>query len=335
MFEINKTMDFTPHSLMAFCVLCLALITGCSPTPPEPLRIATNVWPGYEPLYLARELGYYDSAPVRLVEHAAATDVIRAYRNGAIDAAALTLDEVLLLAQHGLRPKIVLVMDFSHGGDTLIAQSELTELSALQGRRIGVESSALGAYMLQRTLEHAGISHTDIHTVSVPADQHERAFSSKQIDAVVTFEPVRSKLLRQGANELFDSSRIPGEIVDVLVVRESYLQQHPDIVEAVLKGWFQALDYQASSPQRSAAIMAQREGLSVEDFTASLSLLQVPTLDGNLEQLYGPEALLKNTAGRLQHVMIEHKLQEKSIELDSLFHPDIVKAIAAEGQGHS
>ena len=87
------------------------------------MHIGTNVWPGYEPLYLARELGYFDDQPIHLVEHAAATEVIRAFRNGTIDAAALTLDEVLLLAQHGQNPRIVLVMDFSQGGDTLIVQS--------------------------------------------------------------------------------------------------------------------------------------------------------------------------------------------------------------------
>jgi NitT/TauT family transport system substrate-binding protein len=308
-------------------LLCLYLLTGCSPAPPEPLRIGTNIWPGYEPLYLARELGYYDDQPIRLVEHAAATEVLRAFRNGTIEAAALTLDEVLLLAQHGQNPRIVLVMDFSQGGDALIAQTHLSKLDDLRGRRIGVESTALGAYMLKRTLDHAGLEHTDVEVVSLPVDKHERAFLSGQIDAVVTFEPVRSKLLKQGANELFDSSRIPGEIVDVLVVRQAYLERQPEVVEAMLDGWFKALAYHDSEAKRSAAIMARRHDLSVEEFLDSLARVHIPSLQENIQQLSGPAPALNKTASRLQSVMLGHSLQDNAVELDTLYYPRSLKTL--------
>lgn len=69
-----------------------------------PLRIGTLVWPGYEPLYLARERGYLDPKSVRLVEYPSNSEVTRAFRNRAIEAAALTFDEVHpLLASSGRR----------------------------------------------------------------------------------------------------------------------------------------------------------------------------------------------------------------------------------------
>jgi NitT/TauT family transport system substrate-binding protein len=308
-------------------VMILGVIAACSPTPPQPLHIGTNVWPGYEPLYLARELGYFDGQPIHLVEHAAATEVIRAFRNGIIEAAALTLDEVLLLAQHGQNPRIVLVMDFSQGGDTLIAQTAISKLDDLRGRRIGVENTALGAYMLKRTLDHAGLEHTDVEIVSLPVDKHQRAFLSGQVDAVVTFEPVRSKLLKQGAVELFDSSQIPGEIVDVLVVREAYLKRQPQVVEAMLKGWFKALGYYDSDATASAAIMARRQGLSAEEFLDSLAGLHIPSLQENLEQLNGSSPALDKTASRLQRLMLDHNLQNKVVDLDRLYYPQSLKTL--------
>ena len=65
----------------------------------SPILLGTNVWPGYEPLYLARSLGYWDDSSVKLVEYSSASQVIRAFRNDAIHIAALTLDEVLLLKE--------------------------------------------------------------------------------------------------------------------------------------------------------------------------------------------------------------------------------------------
>ncbi len=137
-------------------VLLIALLAqvviACGEAPQTPMRIGTNVWPGYEPLYLARDLTYIDERFVRLVEYSSASQVIRAYRNGAIDAAALTLDEVLLLAQDELEPRVVLVMDVSHGGDVILGQAGLQDMRDLKGKRVGFEDTALGAYVLARAL---------------------------------------------------------------------------------------------------------------------------------------------------------------------------------------
>ena len=67
-----------------------------------PLRIGTNVWIGSEPLYLARELGHLDPAAVQLVEYPSASEVLRAYRNQAIDGMVISLDELFGLAADGL-----------------------------------------------------------------------------------------------------------------------------------------------------------------------------------------------------------------------------------------
>ena len=80
--------------------LALAL-AGCTREPETALRIGTNVWIGSEPLYLARELGSLDPAPVQLVEYPSASEVLRAFRNQAIDGMVISLDELFGLAVDG------------------------------------------------------------------------------------------------------------------------------------------------------------------------------------------------------------------------------------------
>ncbi len=110
-------------------LLLLLLLTACGQAPRPPLRIATNVWPGYEPLYLARELGYFDPRTVRLVEMGSSTEVLHELRNGTIDGAALTLDEALSAVAEGLPLVVVLVMDISAGADALVARPGLERLA--------------------------------------------------------------------------------------------------------------------------------------------------------------------------------------------------------------
>jgi NitT/TauT family transport system substrate-binding protein len=52
-----------------FCMLLLPAVPACFHEEKEPLRVGTLLWPGSEPLFLARDLGYIDDGSSRLVEY--------------------------------------------------------------------------------------------------------------------------------------------------------------------------------------------------------------------------------------------------------------------------
>lgn len=154
-------------SLMGICLAVVLLLSACTrPATESPLRIGTNNWPGYEPLYLARDLGHYKGTPIKLVELPSTSEVMHALRNRTLEGAALTLDETLTLLDSGFHLKIILVMDFSDGGDVLLAKPEIASLSALRGKRVAVEYTAVGAIILDAALNAAGLSASDITIVS-------------------------------------------------------------------------------------------------------------------------------------------------------------------------
>lgn len=282
-------------------------LSGCGPRE-SPLRVGANVWPGYEPLFLARSLGYYREQPIQLMEFSSTAEVIRAYRNGLIDVAALTADEALRVV--GTQPghRIVLVCDASKGADVLLAKPEFHSLQELKGRRVGVETTALGAFMLARALDHAGMSAADLVIVPVPLPEHERAFLAGQVDAVVTFEPHRSRLLAAGARRLFDSSQIPWEVVDVLLARRELSAAKRQALAALVAGWFDALKHLREQPADAAARMAPREGVTPREFLDSLQGLELPDRETNL-RLLGPST--NNLAGvlrQLSAVMLKHRM---------------------------
>ena len=153
----------------------------------QSLRLGTNVWPGYEPLYLARSMNQFDESSVRLVECSSASQVIREFRNNTLEIAALTLDEVLLLKEDGYDVKIILVTDISHGGDVILAKPEIASLEHLRGRNVGVEHTALGAYVLTRALQSAGMSVGELNVIPLEIDKHERAFDDDKVDKAVSW----------------------------------------------------------------------------------------------------------------------------------------------------
>lgn len=306
------------HRLLLVVILLLgpALLTA-----DHAVRVGTNVWPGYEPLYLAAEIAPEMMAGIQLVEYPSASEVIRGFRNQVLEAAALTLDEVLLLLESGLPLKVVLVMDVSQGGDVLLARPGIDSVAALRGHRIGVESSALGAYFLTRALEIHGLSVADITPVHLSVDDHEQAYRTGEVDAVATFEPVRTRLLNAGAQEVFSSAALPGEIIDVLVVHERVLRRDPARIRALLKGWFQAVALLRDRPEQAAGRMAPRLRLTPAEVLASYQGLHLPDLRENRQLL---SLDLPVSTARLHTVLLREGLLREPVALQGLFEPALL-----------
>ena len=308
--------------LLGASLLALAMaLAGCGREPVQALRIGTNVWIGSEPLYLARDLGHLNAQTVRLVEYPSASEVLRAYRNQALDGMVISLDEVLALAADDLQPRIVLVIDVSHGADVVLGRAGLRSMADLKGRRVAVESHAVGAYVLSRALALNRMQPGDVQIVHLESNEHAAAFEQGRVDAAVTFDPFRSQMLRAGATTLFDSTQIPGEIVDLLVVRDSVLEKNPGSVDALLAGWFQAIDYLGRNQQDAARRMSVRQQVSGEQFLQTLRGLRFPSRDENLAMLAGPAPQLLVTGQRLMAMMRESKLLPRSVEVGALLAP--------------
>jgi NitT/TauT family transport system substrate-binding protein len=235
------------------CVVLLLPMIGCMREPETALRIGTNVWIGSEPLYLARELGRLDPAVVQLVEYPSASEVLRAYRNQAIDGMVISLDELFGLAVDGLQPRIILVVDVSHGADVVVGRRGMRSMRDLKGKSVAVESGALGAFVLSRALALNGMGASDVNVVHLESNEQPSAFEKGQVDGAVTFDPYRAQFLRAGGKTLFDSTQIPGEIVDLLAVRATTLERRPRAIQALLTGWFGAIDYMKGDPKDAAS----------------------------------------------------------------------------------
>jgi NitT/TauT family transport system substrate-binding protein len=300
------------------CLTLVVLLAGCVRQPETALRIGTNVWIGGEPLYLARQLGRLDPSTVQLVEYPSASEVLRAYRNQAIDGMVTSLDELFGLAADGLDPKIILVIDVSNGADVVVGRGGMRSMRDLRGKSVAVESSALGAFVLSRALAVNGMQASDVNVVHLESNEQPEAFEKGQVDAAVTFDPYRAQFLRVGAHTLFDSSQIPGEIVDLVAVRASVVDKQPKAVEALLTGWFDALDYMKSNPRDAARRMGIRQQASEEQFLEAQRGIHVPSRQENLTMLGGSKPGLVVTGRRLLALMLDAKLLPRGVDIEKV-----------------
>ncbi|HKP66371.1 MAG TPA: ABC transporter substrate-binding protein [Casimicrobiaceae bacterium] len=311
-----------PNRLYAIALLAVAVVLGGCMRGPEPaLRIGTNVWIGSEPLYLARELGRLDPQTVQLVEYPSASEVLRAFRNQAIDGMVISLDELFALAVDGLQPRVILVVDVSNGADVVVGRSGMRTMRDLEGKSVAVESGALGAFVLSRALALNGMQAADVNVVHLESNEQPAAFEKGEIDGAVTFDPYRAQFLKAGGRALFDSTQIPGEIVDLLAVRASVIDNEPQAIQALLTGWFGAIDYMNRDPIDAAKRMGIRQQTSGEQFREAQRGLHVPTREENLRMLGGAQPELAVTGRRLMALMLEAKLLRSKLEIERVLEP--------------
>jgi NitT/TauT family transport system substrate-binding protein len=277
-------------------------LAGCT-APLPAMRVGCIVFPGYETLFLARELGLLDAQRVRLVELLANTDTLRALAAGQLEAAAMTLDELMTARADGVDLRAVLVFDTSAGADVVLAKAPVT-LQTLQGRRVAVEDGAMGAVMLSALLKAAGLKPDQIHKVPMTLDRSEALFQTSAVDVVVTAEPWAARLEKAGARRIFDSLAIPGRIVDVLAVRANALQTFGPAIRHLLTGHFVAQKYMRESISRAAPLIASRLQTSAADVPSLYRGLQLPELAENRTMLARGGAI-DRTAQALQQVMLE------------------------------
>ncbi|WP_409845920.1 ABC transporter substrate-binding protein [Roseateles asaccharophilus] len=236
---------------------------------------------GYSFLFLAEDLGLLQPGGIRLQELRSNTDVLRALALGRLEAAALTLDEVLTGLHDGLPLKVVAVLDVSAGADAVMARAGLSRPEMARGKRVAVEGSAVGALMLSAFLESAGLRPDDVRLVTTPLPETAAALRSGAADLAVTAEPWVSQLEAAGAVRLFDSQEAPGRIVDVLAVRTDMLATRPDAIRGLVEAHFGALARFQSDPRSVVERLAAHLQVDAQDVPAAFRGLELPNRAAN------------------------------------------------------
>ncbi len=304
--------------LHALAALGLLGLSGCTP-PRSPLKISSQVWPGFEFMFLARDLGWLESNEIRLIETTDATDSAQLLAEGLVDGAALTLDEVLRIRASGIPLVVIAVFDFSAGADMLLTRPGIHSLTELRGKRIGVEETALGGLILSKALQHGGLSIKQVELIHASVDEHELLWRQGEVDALVTYNPVAARLERQGAQRIFDTRAIPNSVVDVLAATPHALQEHTAAVKKLIDAHFRARAYFKTQPLDAHLHMAARLGTIADRVADEFDGLRLVEVEENHRLLSATDSPLRQSARELVATMMQQQLLAREDTFDGLF----------------
>jgi NitT/TauT family transport system substrate-binding protein len=295
------------------------------------MTIAYSAWPGWFPLKVAEERGFFEKHGVDVdlkffTDYTASIDALNA---GQVDANTQTLNDTIAGASSGADLKIVVNTDFSAGNDAVIADRSIGSIEDLKGTRVAAEAGVVDHFLLLQGLESKGLGEDDIDFRGLPTDAAASAFAAGQFDAVAVFAPFTLEALkRPGSKVLFSSKDFPGSIPDHIVFGSDVVAERPEDVQGVVDAWYETVAYLKSNPEEARAIMAEQAGISPEEYA---------TLEAGTDILDAPRALaafrdegkptsLPTTAAKINPFLVSSGLTEQEADVSGLFAPQFTQA---------
>lgn len=335
------------RSLLSWLVIflfSLIVTASCSPSPPTsnssplpisstPIRVGFSAWPGWNPWQIAQveKLFAANRIPVDLRWFDSYLDSINALTKGELDANSQTLNDTISAVASGANIAIVLVNDNSTGNDKIIAGEGINTVADLKGKKVAVEPGTVDHFLLLLGLKQAGLTQADIQFEPLETSEAADAFLAGQVDAVGVFAPFTTKALRRpGSKELFSSKDFPGAIPDHLTVSRKLLEEKPQAVQALVDTWFATLDFMRQHPEKSYEIVAERNGVTPEEYRAYDAGTKIFSIEDNLKAFSNARDItsLNYAAQEINRFLFASKLIAKQVDVSKLFDPQFVKAYA-------
>lgn len=261
--KTTKAMPALLSRMLAATTALTMLMGSVSAASAGTMVIGHTTWVGYGPLYLARDLGYFDELGLKidLRVNEDQPNSWAAQAAGEMDGTTSTIDGVLEYRSPAFCFKSVLALDESYGGDGVVVEDGIKTMKDVVGKEVALNEGSASQFLFAYLLKKEGLTEKDVSIVPMTADDAAAAFIAKRVPVAVTWEPnltfIRSKAV---GSLLADSTATPGLIVDVVELSCSYIEKHPDDVKALVAGYYKAVDYIKSNPEKAYEIMAKGVG---------------------------------------------------------------------------
>lgn len=303
-----------------------------------PLKIGYSSWPGWWPWYIAEQEGLFEAngVEVELIWFDGYLQSMEAFAAGQLDGNSQTLNDTISFAADAVNGEVVvLVNDNSAGNDKIIVTEEIQTLEDLVGKKVALEEGVVDDFLLTLALEEAGLSRDDIEIVNLETGAAAAAFVAGSVDGVGAFPPFwLTALQRETSHELLSSAEFPGAIPDLLVVSQTVIDERPDDVQALVNTWFDILAFMEQNPERSDELLAERAGVSLEDFELFREGTRMFTLEDNLEAFSQGDSMVNMpfAAVEMTEFMIKVGFIPEGPDLSVLFDDQFIRAYADSTQ---
>jgi ABC-type nitrate/sulfonate/bicarbonate transport system substrate-binding protein len=307
---LSRCRTIVASSITLFCFIGFSSFLGCKPASTEkasqPLgkfSLAWSEYPSWSVFGVAHELGWIQKEAGKLGEYEKKWNVdivleqndydpcITMYGTGTVDAVCITNMDILGPADKRASVAI-LPTSTSNGADACVAVG-VDELSGLKGKTTyGLERS-VSQYCFERCLEQKGLTVAEYPFSNMDPAAAATALQAgdEKVSSIIVWNPFVMNTLRAKPESkvLFDSSSIPEEIIDMVVVAKDSLDKPggKNFAMAILDIYYQI------NRRMADAKLADETLIAIGSKFSSLGLEDMKTIVTQTKFYDSPDAALK------------------------------------------
>jgi len=267
-------------------LIAFVAVAGTQPAqasePRKSFKVAWSIYVGWMPWDYADQSGILKKwadkygIEIKLTQINDYVESINQYTAGSFDACVMTnMDLLTIPAAGGVDSTALIVGDFSNGNDGIVLKGQGKKLADIKGQPVNLVELSVSHYLLARALDSVGLKERDIKVVNTSDADIVGAFAAKDSTAVVTWKPQLAEVTKMpNTSPVFDSSKIPGEILDLMVVNSATLKANPDLGKALVGAWYETMTVMSGTDAKATAAlehMAKASGTNLQDFKSQLA----------------------------------------------------------------
>ena len=307
------------------CVaLALILALALPVIAQEPkVTIAMSGWTGFAPLSLAEKGGLFKKHGVdATIKFIPQKDRHLAIASGDVPCAATTVETWIIWNANGVATKQVVQLDKSYGADGMVVRKDVGKIADLRGKTIAASAPGTAPYFtLAWFLKKNGLSVKDVKVVNLEPGPAAQAFIAGQNDAAMTYEPYLSSVREKPeAGKIIATTLDYPMIMDTFGCTPKFIQEQPKLVQAMVDGYFDALQMIKQEPKKSFEIMGAVVKQTGEQFEKSQAYLRWQDREANKKFFTGEiQAFSKDAAELLLELGIIKTVPDTTAIIDTRF----------------
>jgi len=255
-------------------------VSAYKPLQDDTVRFALNVWAGWSPIILANggfkpgKLWQVPGGKPFKVELVLIDDPVQmrdAYAAGEVHIGWATLDMLPLFVDSfakdsRIMPRVYQQVDFSNGGDGIVVRDTIKTVKDLAGKKLVMAQNSPSQFFALNMLVAGGLQPADVEMVYVTtAFEAAAAFNrDKSIAGCVSWAPDIYNLADAKGNRMLVTTQTANRLIaDVWFARADFAKDHPDKVEAIARGIFDAMNELKLEAARKQVAQLMADGYTI------------------------------------------------------------------------
>lgn len=250
------------------------------------VRFGLNVWAGWGPIILANG-GFKPEKVwktpdgkdfrVELVLIDDPAQMIAAYAAGQIHIGWATLDMVPLFVDgmvdrtgrpkdSRVMPRIYQQIDWSNGGDGIVVREYIKTVADLRDKKLVLAQNSPSQYFALNMLVAGGVQPAEVQMIYTnTAFEAAAAFAAdKSIAGAVSWAPDIYNLAKVKGNRMLVTTQTANKLIaDVWFARADFAKDHPGIIEALVRGIFDAMEEMKKPDQKARCAKLMAAGYNI------------------------------------------------------------------------